>query len=313
MTYLTKIDMDNGSFPLAKDSLRALTKTKISGAHRAIIDVIWLETYAWHDDSSDHTEKIKKRRTHARIPYQVFVEETWMDKTFISRKLNELVAWNIIIRDKNTSPYTYSFNVHVQQWDKTVFRDTSVYRMVNSLQDSQQFTEQSTKSLQDSQLGVDRTVNCLPLEMPNNTYTEAPLKKVLKKDKESIITTTANRIPYKDIIDLYHTTCISLPKVRTISNNRKIHIKARYEQYKHDLLVFAELFRKAEDSDFLTGREKSSNPKFQNFKANFDWLINEHNMAKVLEGKYVNRPRGDPFVPSKQTTEQKLLALEGYL
>ncbi len=206
MTYLTKIDMDNGSLPLAKDSLRALVKTKLSGAHRSIIDVIWLETYAWHDESSDHTEKIKKRRTHARIPYQVFVEETWMEKSVISRKLNELVDWNIIIRDKNTSPYTYSFNVHVDQWDKTIFRDTRVYRSVNSLQDSQQFTEQSTESLLDSQLGVDRTVNSLPLETPNCQGIADPLKKDKESIKESIIYIEHQAAPISISDDLFFET-----------------------------------------------------------------------------------------------------------
>ena len=39
----------------------------------------------------------------------------------------------------------------------------------------------------------------------------------------------------------------------------------------------------AEDSDFLSGR----NGKWTS--CNFDWLINENNMVKVLEGNYKNK------------------------
>ena len=172
MSLVAKIDMDNGSFPLAKDALRSLAKTKISGAHRAIIDVIWMETYGWHDPQSSHKDKLKRRKTVAQISYDVFINETWMDKSTISRKLNELVKWGIVIRNKNTNPFSYSFNVQVADWSPEVFRNTKVAQTVNSLQDGkqltglqddQQFNEQSTKSLTNSQQKVDRTVNsCQP-------------------------------------------------------------------------------------------------------------------------------------------------------
>ena len=42
------------------------------------------------------------------------------------------------------------------------------------------------------------------------------------------------------------------------------------------------MFNNAESSNFLKGSNK------RNWKANFDWLINDNNMAKVLEGRYRN-------------------------
>lgn len=192
---VSKIDMDNGNFPIAKDALRALSKTKISGAHQAIINTIWLETYGWHDEQSTHEQKVKKRKTSASIAYQVFEEETWMDKTVISRKIAELVEWGIIFRDKNTVPYTYSFNVNVSQWSKDIFRDTAFYRTVNSLQDDQQltglqdsqlFTEQSTESLLTTQLGVDYPVNSLQAETPNPQGVSVPLNNILNNSLNNI-------------------------------------------------------------------------------------------------------------------------------
>lgn len=182
---MKKIDMDNGNFPLAKDALRCLAKTNISGGHRAIIDVIWIETYGWYDEENPHEERIKKRKTSAQITQDVFIIETWMDKSSVSRKIKELVEWRIILRDKNTTPCTYSFNVNVDEWDSNIFRQTTVYRTLNSLQDSQQFTDKTTNSLQDSQLGVYRIVNsCVPESQENQGRSDS-LKKGLKKGKEN--------------------------------------------------------------------------------------------------------------------------------
>ena len=62
----------------------------------------------------------------------------------------------------------------------------------------------------------------------------------------------------------------------------KKQIKARLKKY--SLLDFQTLFEKAEASDFLKGANRE-------WKANFDWLINETNMVKVLEGNYDNRKK----------------------
>jgi hypothetical protein len=156
---ITRIDMDNGSFPLAKDSLRALAKTTLSGGHRAVIDVIWMETYGWFDKDSQHQERLKQRLTVAQIPHETFVSETWMDKTAISRILNQLVEWNIITRNKNTSPISYSFNVNVSEWAPEIIRKTKVAEKVNSCTISQQLPTESINSCMNSQPTVDQSVN----------------------------------------------------------------------------------------------------------------------------------------------------------
>ena len=67
-----------------------------------------------------------------------------------------------------------------------------------------------------------------------------------------------------------------------MTDKRKQQIRARWKKYR-DLEIFEELFRRAEESDFLSGR----NGKWTS--CNFDWLMNENNMVKVLEGNYSNR------------------------
>lgn len=85
----------------------------------------------------------------------------------------------------------------------------------------------------------------------------------------------------KQVVDLYHSICTSYPSVKALSEVRKREIKARLNTYSLDDLKA--VFEKAEASSFLKGRNN------RNWIANFDWLIRDENMAKVLDGNY-DRP-----------------------
>lgn len=89
-------------------------------------------------------------------------------------------------------------------------------------------------------------------------------------------------IPYKLIFDMYNDICISLPRAIKITDDRKVNIRARLEDFTVD--DFKILFTKAEASDFLKGNKSTE----RNWSATFDWLINRRNMVKVLEGNYDN-------------------------
>lgn len=96
----------------------------------------------------------------------------------------------------------------------------------------------------------------------------------------------AEQTPYKSIVDLYHEICKSYPKMKKVSDNRKKAIAARWKEYGQNLDTFRELFEKAESSLFLKGRNQ------RNWTADFNWLMNSDNMAKVLEGKYDDKSSG---------------------
>lgn len=106
-------------------------------------------------------------------------------------------------------------------------------------------------------------------------------------NSDTIQVSEVDPCPYEKIKTLYNETCSSLPQVRTVSSERKKSIKARWAQYDCDIGVFAELFTKASQSKFLGGDND------RKWKADFDWLINDNNMAKVLEGKYRNKTEAD--------------------
>lgn len=102
---------------------------------------------------------------------------------------------------------------------------------------------------------------------------------------EPAATTPAERpapIPYREIADLYNAACPNMPKCTALSEARKKAIRARYSSgYKLD--DFRRLFAMAGESTFLNGGNN------RNFMANFDWLIRDANMAKVLSGNYADR------------------------
>lgn len=90
--------------------------------------------------------------------------------------------------------------------------------------------------------------------------------------------------PFEKILNLYHENCPSLPRIHVQTDGRRQAVKSRWVQYKRDLRAFEILFQKAEASDFLSGRSGRWKG------ANFDWLLKQSNMAKVLEKNYDNAP-----------------------
>lgn len=90
------------------------------------------------------------------------------------------------------------------------------------------------------------------------------------------------KVDCQQVVDLYHSVCISFPKIRSLSDARKKAIKARLKTY--SLEDFKTVFENAEASSFLKGEDGG-------WKASFDWLVKEANMLKVLEGNYMDKPK----------------------
>lgn len=85
-----------------------------------------------------------------------------------------------------------------------------------------------------------------------------------------------------EVIELYHSICISFPTIRAVSEARKKAIQGIRKKYSLDDLKM--VFENAENSSFLKGLDGG-------WKASFDWLIKEANFLKVLEGNYADKPK----------------------
>lgn len=110
--------------------------------------------------------------------------------------------------------------------------------------------------------------------------TEEDIEEEKEKEKERDNNTLSADV--QQVVNLYHSICISYPRIRSLSDARKKTIKARLKAYNLD--DFKTLFENAEASSFLKGSEGG-------WKASFDWLIKEANMLKVLEGNYTDKPK----------------------
>lgn len=105
---------------------------------------------------------------------------------------------------------------------------------------------------------------------------------------------------YQLIADMYNDTCVSFPRLTKLSDKRKRAIKARLNTYTMD--DFKHLFEMAESSGFLKGQNK------RNWSATFDWLIQDDNMAKVLDGNYADKVSlgGKESTDNEETSSVKL-------
>ena len=123
----------------------------------------------------------------------------------------------------------------------------------------------------------------LPSQVRNESVTEPSTQVRLGKDSigKDRLVEDKEKTTYQQVVDLYHSICVSYPAVRSLSEARKKAINARLKAYNID--AFQELFEKAEKSSFLKGGNA------RNWVATFDWLIKDSNMAKVIDGNYDDR------------------------
>lgn len=112
-------------------------------------------------------------------------------------------------------------------------------------------------------------------------------KEIEKRDRED---TLQNAVPepeekkaktpgYQKIIDMYHSICTSYPRVVKLTEGRKKAISARLNSG-YTVEDLEKAFQMAENSPFMKGKND------RNWKADFDWIMKDSNLAKILEGKY---------------------------
>lgn len=134
-----------------------------------------------------------------------------------------------------------------------------------------------------SQINIGLSANNSSLSEINGTKESKVKKSKVKERKEDCVPPTPDA-PQDNcmlIFELYNRICRSYPRITQYSEARKKAVKASLKKY--NLKDFERLFKKAESSDFLKGKIKCD------WRATFDWLINDTNMAKVLDGNYDNR------------------------
>ena len=122
--------------------------------------------------------------------------------------------------------------------------------------------------------------NIYKTETETETETKESNTNVLLKKDDSF--SSLERINYQKIKDDYNTMFAGrLPTVSTLTDKRKSAIRARI--LAHGIESVQIVFDNVLKSPFLLGYNKL------NWKCNFDWIFNQNNFLKILEGNYVQQ------------------------
>ncbi len=172
---------------------------------------------------------------------------------------------------KITLSYLQSIGL-IQQINETEFLLTEVPVLIGKETDKAELMRK--KRARDKQLLIENGNN-VTAELPPVTfcYTEKEKEIDIEIEKEERKT-----INYQEVIDMYNATCVSFPHLTKLSEARKKAIRARLKTYTLDEMQL--MFQKAEASSFLKGKNN------RNWSANFDWMIKDANMSKILDGNY---------------------------
>lgn len=114
--------------------------------------------------------------------------------------------------------------------------------------------------------------------------TEIEIEKEIE-NRDRVRDKTDSKISYQLIADTFNDICKSFDRVERISDSRKEDIATACKKFGFEQIRTA--FAKAENSKFLKGEECKGDYKF---KANFNWIIKEENLKKILGGNFDNEP-----------------------
>lgn len=109
-----------------------------------------------------------------------------------------------------------------------------------------------------------------------------PTKDKTKSPEKSGSVEVEAKAPCQAIVDSYNQICAQLPQVRMTTSKRKQAIKTRITEdaARKSLRWWQEYFTYVAGIPFLCGANE------REWKADFDWITNESNMARIIEGRY---------------------------
>ena len=120
-----------------------------------------------------------------------------------------------------------------------------------------------------------------PYSPPKGGEADSSLRSESRENVSVYTPPKTTRTDYQAVLDAFHESCPSLPKVLKLSDSRKKAIKARLSDF--GLEDIKRAFALTEQSDFLKGTNATG------WQAGFDWLMKSANLTKVLEGNYENK------------------------
>lgn len=124
------------------------------------------------------------------------------------------------------------------------------------------------------------------VEAYTNEHESAPKQEPLNINQETdnniLVPSERERVPAKEIIELFNNVFTELPEVRLINEKRLQSVRSRWKETEklRSIDQWEKFFVWIKQSDFLMGRDKAE------FKLSFDWIFKAANFAKIYEGNY---------------------------
>ena len=151
---------------------------------------------------------------------------------------------------------------------------TSNQRAINE----QSTTSKEIKNIRNEELSISEDI-----DTKTSRETASP-----SASDEAQAATPNDKIPFKEIKDLWNSICIGYARMVVISDARKNKIRNRVAEMggvEKAMPLLKLVFEKAQASSFLKGDNK------RGWKASFDWFFeNDKNWVKVYEGNYDDKP-----------------------
>lgn len=132
-------------------------------------------------------------------------------------------------------------------------------------------------------------------ELPKKVATDKDIDKDIDKEEEK------EDCPHQEIVAMYHETMPELPKIAKWTPKRATSLRTCWkDKSRQSLEWWKDYFLKVRTSPFLMGDNQ------RGWKADLEWLTNETNLVKVLEGKY--NGNGDQSPAKAQRPKVKVLS-----
>ena len=199
------------------------------------------------------------------IPYtpKMLADELDFEENTVQLALNALAQLNMIVTDGGY--------FSIAGWEE--YQNTD---RLSEIREYNRIAQQKSRARRKQLERPENNVN--DMSMTSQRCHDTDIDKDKEKDKDI----KKESISCQQIVDLFHSICKSFSSIRSLSEARKKAISARLKTY--SLEDFRTVFENAEASSFLKGAND------RNWTATFDWLIKDANMAKVLDGKYADKP-----------------------
>lgn len=207
---------------------------------------------------------------------KLMLSELQMSETRFSKYMKPLLALGVVKIEREKNGNIYGKNTYTLTHKVSIAENEDFPRSENWSAEEWSAKNRSAENLSTN----------------NNSYNNNSI------NNNNINNNRGKEVTCQQIADLYNDTCVSFPKVTKLSEARKKAIKARLKKY--SLEDFQKAFRIAESSSFLKGGNG------RNWSATFDWMINDSNMAKILDGNYSDKKETgkDEDIPEKVVTEE---------